>query len=324
MNTAVTGGSGVVGQAVVRHLIADGHEVRALARSDESAALLAEMGAEVTRGDLLDAGSIDSLVRGRDWMFHIGGVNELCSADPYRVWKVNVEGTRIVLGACRRGDVGRLVHTSSAVTLGEAHGTVGSENTVHRGSYLSDYERSKHAAERLLFQRAAGLDVVAVNPSSVQGPGRGTGSAVLLMEAVRGRSPFLVDTVFSLVDIDDCARGHLLAAAKGGTGQRYVLSGSVTSAREVVRTLNQALGRHWAPFYLNQWVVSAAASVAGSVARFLGKTSPLCPESARVLFHGSRYDGSRATRELGLEYTPLEDTLKRAVSWFAAVGLIQR
>ncbi|MCI0444299.1 SDR family NAD(P)-dependent oxidoreductase, partial [bacterium] len=115
---AVTGGSGVVGLAVVRHLLEAGHRVMALSRSSASAEKLAGLGAEPVSGDVLDYESLLGMVGGCDWVFHVAGINELCTRDRQRMWQVNVEGSRLVAEACRESGVGRLIHTSSAVTIG--------------------------------------------------------------------------------------------------------------------------------------------------------------------------------------------------------------
>lgn len=322
MKVAVTGGSGVVGRALVRHLVAEGHEVSALARSAEAAAKLDEGGARVVQGDVTDRAAVDRLVRGNERVFHVAGVNELCPRDISWMWKVNVDAVLGVLDASQRAGVARLIHTSSAVTIGQDHGVVATETTRHRGHFLSEYERSKTVAERLVLDRSPDLDVVSVNPASVQGPGRSTGTGALLLAAARGRLRFAVDSAFSIVDIDDCARGHLLAAEKGQRGQRYLLSGSTVTTVEMVRVLNRVMDRRGTPWLIDPRVLTAVAPVAGTVSRRLGTAAPLCPESVRVLLAEHRYDGSRATRELGLEYTPLEETLRRTVDWFRSEGLL--
>lgn len=311
-----------MGSAVVRHLVAEGHEVRALARSPEASEKLHGRGAHVVRGDVLDTDAVGRLVEGSRRVFHVAGVNEMCSRDPARMWRVNVEASLLVLEACRSAGVERLIHTSSAVTIGEPHGTVGTEGSVHRGHFLSEYERSKTVAEKLLFNNSGDTEMVSVNPSSVQGPGRSTGTGALFLAAARGRIPILVDTTISLVDIDDCARGHLLAAERGVAGERYILSGAVLTLRQAEREIRLSLGRRKSPWFLKPNVVRAAAPLADGAARIMGKQSLLCAESARVMLNGHRYDGTKATRELGLDYTPAEDTLARTIDWFRAEGLL--
>jgi dihydroflavonol-4-reductase len=322
MSVAVTGGTGVVGRAVVAALVDAGHRVRGMARSTAAAAVLTRMGAEPVQGSLDDGESVGRLVEGADLVFHVAGVNRLCPSQPVELWEGNVAGTRAVMEACRAAGVGRLVHTSSAVTVGEEAGSIGSESSPHRGHYLSYYERTKTEAERMLLAERGSLDVVIVNPSSVQGPGRSTGTGRMLLEAARGRSRLLVDTTFSLVDIEDCARGHLLAAERGQAGERYLLSGSTLTTRQAVGLIDRLMGRDSRAFFLRRPVFSGLGRLVGAGYAVVGRDAPVCAESVRVLLHGHRYDGSRATRELGLDYTPIDETLSRTIAWFQAEGML--
>ena len=322
MKAAVTGGTGVVGRSVVRHLVGAGHQVVALARSAESAVELEGLGASPIGGDVLDRAALDDLMNSAELVFHIAGVNEMCSKDPDHMDRVNIEGTRNVMHATREAGAMRLIHTSSASTIGEAHGTIGNESSPHRGSYLSRYERSKHLSERLLFEEAGDLDVVAVNPSSVQGPGRSTGTGKLILDLLNGRLPFLVETKVSIVDIDDCARGHLLAAETGASGERYLLSGATFDMTEALALLTRVTGRRLRPRFVPGWLASAGAAVIEAGAGVAGRPPEVCREMVRVLRAGHSYDGSRATRDLGLAYTPLENTIRRTIDWFEGEGLL--
>ncbi len=323
MKVAVTGGSGVVGAAVVGMLSAGGFdEVRALARSVESRRQFESVGAVPVRGDILDTDSMQLLVSGCEIVFNIAGINQMCVRDTSAMDRVNVDGVSAVVEACRRGGVRRLVHTSSAVTIGERRGEIGKEDSEHRGFFLSGYERSKFLGEQRLFAEAGDLEVVAVNPSSVQGPGRATGTGKLILDVVNRRLRYLVDSPISLVDIDDCARGHLMAAERGEAGSRYILSGGTVGVREAVRAAAEASARELGPRYIPGPLVTALAAVAEPVARFVRRDLPFCREMVRVMRFGHRYDGSRAASELGLEYRPVTETIARTISWFAAEGLL--
>lgn len=322
MRAAITGGSGVVGSALIRHLVAAGNEVVALARSAVSRKKLEDMGAATIEGTILDPEALSALTRDAEVVYHVAGVNEVCPSDPEMMWRVNVEGTRAVMAACRRMGVRRLVHTSSAVTIGERQGTIATEDSEHRGFFLSEYERSKHEAERVLFEASGGLEVVSVNPSSVQGPGRSTGTGRIFLAAARGDLPVLFHTNISLVDIDDCAAGHLLAAERGVPGRRYLLSGASLSISEAVRLLSRETGRGISPWYVTEGVVRGAAAVVEAVWRLRRRPPPFCREAARIMIHGHRYDGSRAVRELGLRYTPIIETIRKTLAWFGEAGLL--
>jgi dihydroflavonol-4-reductase len=321
----VTGGTGFVGGALLRRLVADGRIVRALARTSEASSAIAQAGAEPIAGDVFDDDALREGMQGCDTVFHVAGVNAICARDPAPMMHVNVDGSELVVRAAAEAGVGRLVHTSSAATIGEPAGVVGREDTPHRGAFLSVYERSKFLAEERVLRVAEelGIEAVSVNPSSVQGPGRTGGSARLLLDLVDRRLPIVVDTYLSIVDIEDCAEGHLLAERLGTPGERYVLNGASLTTRRAVALVRSTAGRPRRVLRVPRSTAPAAGAVAAWISRASGRDLPFCPELARTLLHGHRYDGSRATRELGLAYHPIEDTVARTLAWYADRGLIR-
>lgn len=322
----VTGGSGFVGRAVLRRLVASGRPVRALARSDAAAAAVAAAGADPARGDILDPASLAAAMRKADVVYHVAGVNGFCLPDPGELDRGNVLGTANVVRAAAAAGVHRIVYTSSAATIGEAAGVVATEDTPHRGRFLSRYEASKHRAERMAREAAAGagVELVCVNPASVQGPGRTRGTARILIDALNGRLRVVIDSRLSIVDIDDCATGHLLAEVNGRPGERYLLCGSTLTVGEALALLGRIAGTQEHPRRLPPPVAMALAGVVGGVGRIRGRRPPVCREMMRTMLHGHRYDGSRATRALGLAYTPIEESLRRAAAWYVAEGLVTR
>ncbi|HEY3023075.1 MAG TPA: NAD-dependent epimerase/dehydratase family protein [Actinomycetota bacterium] len=320
----VTGGTGFVGGGVVRALVERGWDVIALTRTEAGAGALASAGARPALGDVAEPDAILRGAVGCEVVFHAAGLNASCLRDPSPLVRINVEGTRNVLEAAARAGVRRFVHTSSAAAIGEPAGDVGREDTAHRGWFLTAYERSKFQAERLVLELGPelGLEVVCVDPSSVQGPGRATGTARLLLAAARGRLPLAFDAWLSFVDADDCALGHVRAAERGRPGERYILSGASIRVRQALDVLRGVTGRPTRTWFVPRRSVLPAAAVVEAAARAVGRTPPVCREVVRAGLHGHRFDGSRATRELGLVYTPLVETLRRTVDWFVAQGLL--
>lgn len=321
----LTGGSGFVGGGLLRRLVEDGREVRALARSGEAASEVERAGARAIRGDLFDDEALREGMRGCEVVFHVAGTNAMCLKDPDAMLRTNVGGTGTVIRAAGSAGVPRVVHTSSAASIGEPAGAVGREDTPHRGSFLSTYERSKFLAERSAFDlgQELGIDVVAVCPSSVQGPGRTGGSVRLLFKAVDARLPAVVDTFISIVDVDDCSSGHLLAETRGLPGERYLLNGASLTTARAIALVRSVAGRPRHVMRLPRSAVTAAGAMAGRMSRLTGRPIPFCPELARTLLHGHRYDGSRATAALGLTYRPVEETVERTLAWYADHGLIR-
>lgn len=323
MRVAVTGGSGVVGSAVVSHLVADRFDVIATSRSSESDETLTGLGATPVRAELVDYDSLVAAFDGAERVFHIAGINAMCVRDPVPMWEANIDGTLNVAEAAAEAGVSRLIYTSSAAVLGERQGTVGDEDSEHRGSFLSRYEESKYLAERALVDLDPAIELVLVNPSSVQGPGRATGTGELILDVVNGRLRVLADTSLSIVDIDDCARGHLLAAEYGQDRRRYVLNSFTFGAADAVEMISGVIGRRLDVRFVPPWLVRSAAPVADFL-RWLRLPVPFCGEMIATVAHGHSYDGSRAARELGLEYTQPERFMERLVGWFRSEGLTDR
>jgi dihydroflavonol-4-reductase len=321
----VTGGSGLIGGALVDRLRAGGDHVVGLARSDAAAAALTVRGAEVVRGDVLDEAALAAGLEGAAVAYRVAGVNTLCPLDPAPLYRVNRDAAGLMVRAAARAGVRRLVHTSSAATLGEAAGTVGREDSPHRGAFLSHYERSKFEGEVAVLDEAArtGIDVVRVNPSSVQGPGRTGGTGRILLALLDGRLPVFIDTCISVTDIADAAEAHVLAARHGTPGERYVICGGRLTSAEAFDLLSRVSGRDVRPRIVPGALATGAAAVVEGAARAIRRHPPFCRAMARTIVHGHAYDGSHAARALGLRYTPVEDTLRRTLDWARAEGLIR-
>jgi nucleoside-diphosphate-sugar epimerase len=321
----VTGGSGVIGGALVARLIERGDDVVALARSDTSAAVLDARGATVVRGDVLDEEVLARGMDGCELTYHVAGVNAMCVEDPEAMRRVNVDGAAGAVRAAKRAGVPRLVHTSSATTIGEPPGTIGREDTPHRGWYLSTYDRTKTEGERAVLATAAetGQDVVCVNPSSVQGPGRASGTGRFMLAFLDGRLKLFVDTHVSLVDIADCVESHLLAAERGASGERYIVNGMTLPITEALELAADVAGVDRRPRLVPRRVATVAAAGVERSFRLARRHPPVCREMVRTLLHGHRYDGSRAERDLGLRYTDPRETVARTVEWARSAGLLR-
>jgi len=321
----LTGGTGVIGRALLARLVERGEEVVALARSPAAAEALAASGAEVVRGDATDEIALARGMVGCELAFHLAGVNSLCVEDPAPMRRVNVDGALAAVRAAAAAGVRRLVHTSSAATIGEPRGTVANEWTAHRGWYLSTYERTKTEGERaaLALARELRQDLVCVNPASVQGPGRASGTGRFLLAFLDGRLRAFVRTHISIVDIADCVEGHLLAAERGASGERYLLCGVSLAIEEALALAAEVAGVARRPWLVPRSVARIAAAGAEAAFRLRGRTPPICREMVRTLLHGHRYDGSRAERELGVRYTPVTETIARTVRWARGEGLLR-
>ena len=325
MKAFVTGATGFLGASIIRELLKDGHHVTVLARPGSDRRNLAGLEVTVREGDLLDRPSLARAMAGCDTLFHAAADYRLWTAQPAAMYATNVDGTRAILAAARDLGFSRVVYTSSVGTLGNpGNGTPGREDTsVTLAEMAGDYKRSKFMAERVAEEFAvAGLPLVIVNPSTPVGPHdiKPTPTGRIIVDFLNGRLPAYLDTGLNLIDVEDCARGHLLAATSGRAGEKYILGGTDLTLREILGHLATITGRAAPKIRLPYYPVLWAAQLNVGLARLTGR-EPLIPlagvQMARKFMY---FDSGKARRELGLPQRPAEEALRRAVTWFTANG----
>lgn len=324
--TVVTGGTGFVGATVVRQLVAAGHRIRALARPGSDRRLIAGLPIEVAEGDLTDAGSVRRLLKGCGWLFHVAAFYRLWARDRRLFYDINVEGTRRVLQAAAEAGVRRVVYTSTVGALGipEGGGAGTEETPVTLADMAGDYKRSKFLAEEVAraFARQ-GLPVVIVNPSTPVGPGdiKPTPTGQMVVDFLRGRMWAYLPTGLNLVDVDDVAAGHLLAAERGRVGERYILGCRNLTLREIFELLGGITGIRPPRLKVSTAIILPLAKASEWVADRLTGRPPVIPVDAiRMARKTMFFDSTKAIRELGLPQSPVEGALARAVQWFRANG----
>jgi dihydroflavonol-4-reductase len=326
MKIFVTGGTGFVGSAVVRKLLADGHTVRALLRTGANTRMLDNLPVERVNGDLSDVTILQNAMTGCDWVFHVAALYAYWGYTWEDFYQSNVEGTRRALEAAARSGVKRVVHTSSIASLGiPSDGTPGTEETpVALKDMLSDYKRSKFLAEEVVGEFVAkGLPVVTVNPAAPVGVGdhKPTQTGKMIVDFLNGKMPAYVDTGLTIVDVDDVANGHLLAMEKGKVGQRYILGGENLSLKQVLDLLSEVSGRPQVRARIPRAVALVWAYLDTGLARLNPKHIPAAtPDAVRVSSKKEYFSSARAMRELGYTYIPARDALRKAVEWYRANG----
>lgn len=325
MTTLVTGATGFVGAAVVRALLAAGEPVRVLARPTSPRDNLAGLAVEVVTGDLTRPKTLQSAVRGCRVVYHVAADYRLWVRRPAAMYAANVEGTRALLVAAGEAGVERIVYTSSVATLGlNADRTPADEATpVALADMIGHYKRSKYLAERAVDElAAAGLPVVIVNPSTPVGPRdvKPTPTGRIVLDAARGRMPAYVDTGLNVVHVDDVAQGHLLAAARGRPGERYILAGENLALREILAIVCEQAGRRPPRVRLPRTPLLPLAWGAEQLARLTGAEPAFTVDGVRMAAKHMYYRHDKARDELGYAPRPARAALADAVAWFREQG----
>ena len=326
MKCFVTGATGFLGSHVARQLLAGGADLRLLVRPTSRTENIADLKTERVVGDLRDAESLKKGMTGCEFVFHVAADYRLWSLNGQELYDSNVEGTRNILDAARESGVRRVIYTSSVATMGFGNnGRLTDEKSpVTLANMIGDYKRSKFMAERLVIDAGqAGQNVVMVNPTTPVGERdiKPTPSGQIIVDFLKRKFPAYVDTGLNLVDVIDCADGHLLAMEKAQPGERYILGGENLTLKQILDKLGSITGLP-SPKLKVPYGVALAAGVWGSVVvgGMLKREPRATIEAVQMSRKKMFVTSTKAERELGWNPRPVDGALTRAVEWFRANG----
>ncbi|MEK6252303.1 MAG: NAD-dependent epimerase/dehydratase family protein [Actinomycetota bacterium] len=325
MRFMVTGATGKVGNAVARRLVERGDELVALVRDPAAAGKALPAEVKLVQGDVTEPQAIQPAVEGVDGVFNCMGIYEQWLSDPGTFERVNAEGARNVVAEAHHAGVGRVVHTSTFDVFHASTGGTMTEEQLADYPKGTAYERSKqHAEELVLAEASDGIEVVIVNPAGVYGPGPWAESGLdsAIRDAVRRRLPAVPPGGMTLGFIDDVAQGHLAAFERGRPGERYILGDGFASMREIVAAAVEEAGRGWVPPTLPVSLARGMAAAGEGVSRLIRRPPLLGRGQLHFLLWGAKVDNSKARDQLGVEFTPWKEGIRRTVRWMAEVGRI--
>lgn len=304
MRVLVTGAASPLGRQVVTALARDGHRVKGMVRRLGGVSRMRALGVEPVVGDPRRLATVVAALEGCDTVIHLAGYFDFWEPARGLQADVNVGGTRAVLTAALRAGVGRVVIGSTALTIGEPAGTVGSEYSRHRGHTHTECERTALEAERLaLGLRTRGVEVVVANLALVVAPADPGWTGRLLRRTVAGRRPVAGRALMGWVWVEDAALGIVRAATQGTDGERYILCGDVLSSHTFLAKLAAWAGAP-PPRTLPESMAVTGAVLSTALATPLRRRPRLTLDEARFLTSGFRVDGTHASSELGFSYTP--------------------
>jgi len=323
----VTGGTGFVGSHLVAALVGRGDQVRVLRRANSSLlALEGRPNVEHIIGDILEPEVVAQAVNGCDLVFHVAALSSYWRAQREQIYRINVEGTRTVMEACLRARVPRVVFTSSVAAIGiRPDGKPAGETTpFDRASAGLAYADSKHRAEGVVQRLVKlGLDAVIVNPAAVFGPGDHYQiSGSMIVEFARRRLPAVPGGGLCVVDIDAVVQGHIAAAERGRTGERYILGGENLTHRAIAATICDVVGQSPPRWTIPGWVLPSAAAGIDVFNRINPKPPALSGDQTRLSAVNFFFDSTKAERELAYPMLPFRGAVERAYAWYKTHGYI--
>jgi dihydroflavonol-4-reductase len=322
----VTGGTGFIGANLVRLLLEEGYQVRALVRPESNLNNLKNLDIEIVKGSLNDINLADK-IRGCQVLFHVAAHYSLYQADKNQLYASNVLGTRSILNAAKQANIERIIYTSSVAAIGVGKpGEI--VNETHQSpveKLVGHYKKSKYWAEEEAKKAIInGQDIVIVNPSTPIGPLdiKPTPTGDIILRFLRRKMPAYVNTGLNIIDVRDVARGHLLALEKGRTGERYILGNKNLSLKTLLEELSALTGLKAPQQTLPLWIPLSVAWVEEYLLFPLGKKPSIPIDGVKMSKQAMYYDASKAISELGLPSSPIKNALQDAINWFTNNGYI--
>src|SRR6201993_1567068 len=317
----VTGATGFLGSHVARVLAEQGADLRLLVRPTSNLRNLEGLKAETAVGDLRDSTSIQKAMSGCDTVFHVAADYRLWLRDPAEMYRSNVGGTRSILEAARKNGVRRVVYTSSVATMGfTSNGHPADEDSpVSLSDMIGHYKRSKFMAEQIAMEAGrAGMEVVTVNPTTPIGEQdvKPTPTGRIVIDFLKRKFPAYVETGLNLVDVRECALGHVSALEKGRSGERYILGGQDLTLKQILDKLKQITGLPSPKIKLPYVFAFAAGVIDEAVSGLIPGREPRATiDTVRMGKKKMFASSAKAERELGWRVVPIEDAMRRAVEW---------
>jgi dihydroflavonol-4-reductase len=324
----VTGASGFLGSHVAKVLCEQGARLRLLVRASSNLKNLQGLNADTVTGDLRDPASLEKALAGCDTVFHVAADYRLWVRDPHQMYRANVEGTRALLDAARKNAVQRIVYTSSVATIGfTSNGHAADEDSpVSLDDMIGHYKRSKFMAEQIALEAGrSGMHVVTVNPTTPVGEQdvKPTPTGRIVLDFLKRKFPAYVETGLNLVDVRDCARGHVAALEKGKSGERYILGGENLTLKQILDKLAAITGLS-SPRVKLPYIFAFATGIIDETitGRMLNKEPRATMDAVRMGKKMMFATSAKAERELGWKIVPVDDALRRAVGWFRDNGYV--
>jgi dihydroflavonol-4-reductase len=317
----VTGAAGHLGNVLVRQLIAQGKQVRALILPGEDTSSLDGLPVEMTSGNILDESLLKQTMRDVQVVFHMAALVSLMEEHAPQLNRVNVEGTKNIIRSCQQAGVERLVYTSSIHALERPPlGTPIDESLDYDCiNPAGPYDRTKAQAS-VLVRRAAeeGLHSVILCPTGIVGPYdfRRSEMGAMILDWMGQSMNFLVSGFFDFVDVRDVAQAHIHAAEKGRSGETYIVGGQRIAVSQMRSIVQRLAGASSFAYELPEKIAMAAAWAAEWYYRASHKRPRFTRYSLETLLSNSNISSAKAARELDHHPISLAQSLQDTIAWW--------
>lgn len=328
MKILVTGGSGRLGNVLVRELLSQGHEVHVLAVPTEpKPKSLKGLPIHLHIGNILDKKSVKKAMKGAEIVYHLAAKVRYAPDADGSIWAVNVTGTRYVAKMCMKLGVKRLIHVSSHHALQHQPHSIPLDETrplaLDEGT---DYHKSKAHAEHIILELVQeGLPAIIVSPGRTIGPHEyePTLLSKAFLDLYKGEVSTLIEGTGDYVDVRDVTKGMTQAASKGGIGERYILSGWMLKTRELLSLIEKVTDKKIPVNVLPLWMAQASIPLIKLSHKILGAEAPITKEMLEASQSNPKILNTKAKQALGFQIRELEESLSDLFAWYRKMEWIE-
>lgn len=323
----VTGATGFVGFHVAKLLSEKKFPVRALVRPETESGYLKHYDIEIVYGDLRNRESVMRAAAGCGQVFHVAADYRIWVPDGKGMYATNVEGTKNVVYAAIKSGVENFVYTSTVGVLpASMEGKSADENSEScLNEMVGDYKKSKYIAEQTVkAMLSAGMPIVIVNPSTPVGTHdrKPTPTGQIIVDFLNGNIPAYLDTGLNIVDVEDVAAGHLLAAQRGKSGERYILGNRNMTLRDFLTCIARESGAKPPKIRLPYLPVLMAAYMNEALSKVTGSPPRIPLNGVKLAKKYMYFDCTKAVNELKMPQSPVERAIRKAIQWFKDNGYV--
>ena len=320
MKIFITGATGFIGTHLIRRLAQTDHEMHCLVRETSNVQELEKLGVTMVKGDVTRKDSLLAGMKGCDCVMHLANVYSLWEPDKKIYTEINIKGNQNVMECALETGIAKVVHVSTTGIYGKPEESPFTEETPVGPVRFSEYARTKYEGDLIAWElyEKKGLPLVVVYPVGVLGPGDPKFSGEFIKRLIQRKVPARAfeDAVFTFVHVRDVAEVIVRAAEKeNNIGEKYIAGKYRISMREMYELISEISGVPTPKLRLPDSVVLLNARLLTWLADMI-KKPPLWGMSfdgMRSAREGSRSDGSKAERELGITYTPIRIAFEEAI-----------
>ncbi len=317
----VTGSTGHIGNVVIRELLVRGKRVRAFVLRGEDLSPLKDLDVEIFEGDVLEPTSLEKAMKGVNLVYHLAGMISILPGQFELMRRVNVDGTRNILAACKKMGVKRMVYTSSIHALRRIpDGKMIDEKVdFDPDNRMGDYDRTKAEASLAVLKAAhEGMDAVIVCPTGVIGPYdyKKSEMGALILEWTKRKPSIIIDGCYDFVDVRDVARGHVLAGERGKRGEVYILSGERIRLTQLMEMVFENTTRPNASFKLPFNLAKFFTIFTPLYYKLTKSKARLTRYALETVVSNSHFSNEKAKRDLGYTPRPIHITISDTIRWF--------